>query len=252
MGVSVTPLDGQNVGLRLLGQTTVQPLSLNLSTGEVQSAYFSETDLEILQRFALRLFQVVPYSSRAAGAIGLLQRLCAVSPADESVLTLTATVASGVATLTAEVDFSPASLILTIPYSASGGVMPSSGGSSGGGGGTDSNLIQVEGYDLSPGILVWIDPATGIAEEASAADPAKMPCVGIVDSVVNASTISVRTGGAKTAMIGLTPGKIYFVGVGGLISISAPTTPGHIVQPIGFSMTSSILAMAPSTALTVR
>ena len=56
MAVSVTRIDGQNVGLRLLGQTSVSVLSLNLTSGVVTSPYLTTGDCTILQTFALRLF----------------------------------------------------------------------------------------------------------------------------------------------------------------------------------------------------
>lgn len=253
MAVSVTQIDGQNTGLRLLGQTSVAALSLNLATGEVASAYLPSETLPILQQFALRLFQTVPVSSRNAAAIGLMSRLCAVSPADASTVTLSATVSSGVATLVAEIPASPATIILTVPYAPSGGVMPSSGG--GGSGpptpGNDSNLIEVPGTGLGAGELVSIDGA-GSAQLADNTDPLHLPCVGIVDSVKDAATVVVRVSGIKTGLSGLTPGRIYFVGELGALALTPPIVPGTYVQPIGFSLSSSTLAVAPSTALAVR
>ena len=88
MSVSVTRIDGQNVGLRLLGQTSVQVMTLNLTTGDVDSQYLTTQDLQTLRQFAQRLLATVPVSARSAASIGLLSRLCAVSPADASTVTL--------------------------------------------------------------------------------------------------------------------------------------------------------------------
>ena len=254
MAVSVTQIDGQNTGLRLLGQTSASPLSLNLTTGEVTSAYLPSETLPILQQFALRLFQTVPASSRNAAAIGLMSRLCAVSPADASTVTLSATVSAGVATLVAEIPASPATIILTVPYAPSGGVMPSSGGGGGSGPptpGNDSNLIEVPGTGLGAGELVSLDGA-GSAQLADNTDQLHLPCVGIVDSVKDAATVIVRVAGIKTGLSGLTPGRIYFVGELGALALTPPIVPGTYIQPIGFSLSSSTLAVAPATALTVR
>jgi hypothetical protein len=254
MAVAITRLDGQNTGLRLLGQTGVNPLSLNLTTGEVTSAYLLPTDCLILQEFALTLFQIVPISARSAAALGLLSRLCAVSVADASVLTLSSTVSSGVATLIATVTASPAALVLTIPFAPSGGIMPSSGGGS-----TptppagDSNLVDVPGTGLAVGDLVYID-GSGDAQLSDCSDPITVtnPCVGIVESIVDPATVSVRTGGVKTGLAGLTPGRIYYLGLAGDLSLTPPVIAGYVVQPVGFSTGSSSLAVAPSTAIFVR
>lgn len=253
MAVNVTRIDGQNVGLRLLGQTTVQVMALNLTTGEVTSAYLTGDDKRTLTQFALRLLPTVPVSARTAAALGLTSRLIAVSAADASTVTLSASVATGVATLTASIAASPATLILTLPYTMTGGIMPSSGG--GGSGpptpGDDSNLVEVPGTGLGVGELVRVD-ASGDAQLADHNSAADMPCIGIVDSIKDAATIIVRVGGVKTGLSGLTPGRIYFVGELGALTLTPPSTPGTYVQAIGFSVSSSSFAVAPSTALSVR
>lgn len=253
MAVTVTRIDSQNVGLRLLGQTSVSPLSLDLTTGEVASDYLPVSDLPTLQQFALNLFQIVPKSSRSAAAIGLLSRLCAVSPADASTVSLAATVTAGVATLNASVTSSPASLILTTPFAMTGGVMPSSGGGSSPAPppSGDSNVVNVPGTGLGVGELVSID-STGNAQLADCSAASHVPCMGIVDSIVDGATISVRVSGVKTGLSGLTAGRIYFLGELGALELLPPTTPGYYVQPIGFALSSSTLAVAPSTALAVR
>jgi hypothetical protein len=253
MAVSVTRIDGQNVGLRLLGQTSVSVLSLNLTSGVVTSPYLTTGDCTILQTFALRLFQTVPVSARAAAAIGLLSRLCAVSPADASTVTLSASVAAGVATLTASIAASPASLIMTLPYAMSGGIMPSSGG---GGSGpptpsNDSNLVNVTvGEPLGVGQLVAT--TSGVALLTNPSDPTRMPCVGMVEAVVDALTVTVRVAGVKTGLSGLTPGRVYFAGTGGSSTLTPSSTPGDIVQAVGFSVSSSDFAVALSGVVTVR
>lgn len=256
MAVTATQLDGQNVGLRLQAQTSVQPLTLNLTTGAVTSPYLPAETCGLLQQFALSLFRVVPASSRAPGAIGLLSRLCAVSAADESVVTLSASVSVGVATLTATIDESPGSLILTTPYAQTGGVMPSSGGGSSptpppppSG---DTNLVTVSAFGIDVGTLVRIDPDSGDAEPADCRYEDFMPCVGIVESIVDATHVSVRIGGRYNGLDALQVGKIYYVGQSGELSPTPPIIGGQVVQAFGFALTETTLAVAPSTAITVR
>lgn len=251
MAVAITRLDGQNTGLRLLGQLSVNPLSLNLTTGEVTSAYLLPTDCVILQEFALTLFQIVPISGRSAAAIGLLSRLCAVSPADSSTVTLSASVAAGVATLTATVGASPAALVLTIPYSPSGGVMPSGGGGGSPGPGADSNLVEILlGEVMNPGDPVAID--SGLGYIAKAGTVGRMPAIGVIDSLVDPVTAKVRVAGVLTSGSGYTEGQVHFVTAAGTISTTPPSVSGELVQAIGFGIDSNTLAVAPSAAITIR
>jgi hypothetical protein len=254
MAVTVTQIDGQNTGLRLLAQTSVVPLTLDLTTGEVTSDYLTSGDCAILRQYALNLFQVVPKSARPAAAVGLLSRLCAVSPADASTITLTATVSLGVASLIATVASSPASLILTIPFSMAGGVMPgmpSSGTPTPPTPGADSNLVEVIlGDSLVPGQPIAM--VSGLARLARADDPALVPCVGIIDSLVNEGVAVVRVAGISSAVSGLSEGRVHFLSSTGTVVATPPTTPGHYVQALGFAISSSTFAVAPSTALSVR
>lgn len=257
MAVTVTQIDGQNVGLRLLAQTSVSALSLNLTTGVVTSTYLSAETCSILREFALKLFLTVPASARAGAAIGLLQRLCAVSPADASALTLNALVTGGVATLVATIASSPGTLILTTPYAQMGGVMFASGG----GGSTpspptpsgdDTNLLEVPCFQVPVGTIVRIDSDSGDAEPADCTDIDFMPAVGVVEEIVDATHAKVRIGGRFSGFSGLTPGKIYFVGEDGELTITPPIISGHIVQPFGFSLTETTIAVTPCTALSMR
>jgi hypothetical protein len=179
-----------------------------------------------------------------------------VSAADESVVTLSASVSVGVATLTATIDESPGSLILTTPYAQTGGVMPSSGGGSSptpppppSG---DTNLVTVSAFGIDVGTLVRIDPDSGDAEPADCRYEDFMPCVGIVESIVDATHVSVRIGGRYNGLDALQVGKIYYVGQSGELSPTPPIIGGQVVQAFGFALTETTLAVAPSTAITVR
>ncbi len=208
MAVTVTKLDGQNTGLRLLGQTSVSVLSLHLTSGEVTSDYLEDEDCLLLKQFALNLFKIVPVSARPASAIGLLNRLCAVSPADASVLTLTASVSTGIATLTASVAASPASLLLTIPFSASGGVMQgmvtTNASNGGGGGGGGDTLLFSSDEALNNGDVVARTP-TGKVRRADCTDPDRLPAIGLV-------TGRNEDGRYIVQVTGIAPAGLYFVG----------------------------------------
>lgn len=208
MSAVTTRLDGQNVGVRLLGQTSISVLSLHLTTGDVTSTFFTPADCAIFKQFATRLFAIVPVSARPASAIGLLSRLCAVSPADASTLTLTASVSAGVATLNASVLVSPASLILTMPYSADGGVLPgivTTNASSGGGGQPSGDTILVwSDEELEMGDAVARTP-TGRVRQADADDLTRLPAIGMV-------TGREEDGRYQVQVTGVAPPALYFAG----------------------------------------
>lgn len=123
MSITATRIDGQNIGLRIDSpDTSVDVLTVNLTTGLVTSDYLSTTDKQILQQAALDLFELVPLSERSTGALGFLQRLVSVAAADNSIVTPSAYVAGGAASLIVSVATTPANIVIHVPYSAEGTV----------------------------------------------------------------------------------------------------------------------------------
>lgn len=130
MAISVTRLDGQNVGLRLSGGSLTTPIfSVNLATGAVTSTVLSSTDCQNLRAAALALFNLVPLAER--NTITFLTRLVAVMTADGSTLSLTATIIGSVSTLVATVAGTPANLVVHLPYAPDGLVAWASAGPTG-------------------------------------------------------------------------------------------------------------------------
>ena len=255
MSVATTIIDGQNVGLRLLGQTSVSVLSLNLNTGDVSSDFVGAHDCEVLKLFALRLFAIVPKSSRAAGALGLLSRLVAVSPADASTLTLTASVTSGVATLVAAVAASPAALILTIPHSITGGIMPgivtTNASSGGGGGGAGSTFTALSDDALSIGDAVSRIWTTGKVRKADARYEDRMPAVGLVIEQKGPREYVMQVSGVAPQGLYFSGSETtLFVGEEGRL-VNRPTDLKY-VQTFGFWLTSSTFTLHINPTLLVR
>jgi hypothetical protein len=255
MPVSSVRIDGQNVGLRLLGQTSVTLLSLNLTTGDVESEYLTASDCETLQNFALRLFEIVPRTARTAGALGLASRLVAVSPADGSTLTLSASVSLGIARYIATVGSSPAALIMSIPHSITGGIMPglvttnaSSGG--GGGGGTDSVELPFSGT-VDVGEAVYRVPETGRVAIADPSDPEKMPAVGIVTEIKTGGRCVVQFAGPVTGIYSAEEAETtLFVGIDGRLS---PSLLGiQRVQTMGYFISPNTLVLHVNPSVLVR
>jgi len=137
MAITATRLDGQNVGLRLSGGTTVADvLTVNVSSGASTSAYLKAVDLIVITAAAKKLFDLVPLAERST--VTFLARLITVSPADDASLTLTAVAGVGTITLRATVGVSPASIIIHVPYSTGGLIAWGIGAGSGGGGAVNS------------------------------------------------------------------------------------------------------------------
>lgn len=153
MAISETTLSTHNnYGLRLTAPDLfVDVLTLDLSTGDCTSAYFPAKVLEDLKRGALNIFQIVPYAERSAGAVNLLSRLLTITVADDATLTLSAVVVGDAATLRASVNAAPASLLLHVPYSSTGGLAFSVGSEASGGGGGGVNAVTATAPIASSG-----------------------------------------------------------------------------------------------------
>lgn len=119
MAVNITRLDGQNVGVRLDGGTLTFPVfSVDLTSGTVTSSVLSLNDCFSVRAGVLNLFDLVPLAERST--LTFLTRLVAVTVADSSTLTLTASIVGGVSTLVATVAVAPASIVVHLPYTPDG------------------------------------------------------------------------------------------------------------------------------------
>lgn len=89
---------------------------------------------------------------------------------------------------------------------------------------------------VQPGDPVYQTGADAV-DKADASDSGKMPCAGIVESKPSTtSCYIVSAGKVENSSWGLDPGKTYFVGVSGVVLASGlPTTPGSIIQEIGYA-----------------
>lgn len=130
MAITAVRLDGQNIGFRTTGADAVSVISLNISTGALASAYATEEDLRALAPAVSELFALVPSASRAANALGMLQKLAVVSSSGSATVALTATNVGSVYTLVATPS-GASFLVAHLPFSAGEGLgWASSGGGS--------------------------------------------------------------------------------------------------------------------------
>lgn len=179
MAITALRLDGQTLGFQTTGGDAISVLSLNISTGAVASAYLTDEDIRNLAPAVSELFTLVPSVSRAANALGMLQRLITVASAGSATVALTATNVGSVYTLVATPS-GASFLIAHLPFSADGNLAwaTGTGGSSitlplslaNGGTGTDlsaaSGLVGVSGGSASTSPLVSAQRTVG-AEAAN-------------------------------------------------------------------------------------
>lgn len=121
MAITSLRLDGQNIGFQTTGADAVSVLSLNISTGAVASAYLTDVDTRNLAPAVAELFALVPNGSRAANALGMLQKLAVVSSAGSATVALSATNVGSVYTLVATPS-AASFLVAHLPYSAGEGL----------------------------------------------------------------------------------------------------------------------------------
>ena len=122
MAITVSRLDGQTLGFSLTApDTTADVLSLDIVSGALTSAYLSDIELRNLVPAVEALFALVPSAQRAAGALGMLQRLVTLAPAAAATLSQSAVNTAGtVYALRATISAAPSQFIAHLPFSVDG------------------------------------------------------------------------------------------------------------------------------------
>lgn len=122
MAITVSRLDGQTLGFALTApNSTADVLSLDIVSGALTSAYLSDLELLNLKPAVDALFSLVPSAQRAAGALGMLQRLVTVAPAAAASLSQAAVNTAGtVYALRVTTSAQPTQFIVHLPFSADG------------------------------------------------------------------------------------------------------------------------------------
>lgn len=258
MAITPTRLDGQNVGLRLTGgSTVVNVFTVNLTTGEATSAYLTSVDLSIVQSAAVALFQTVPVAERST--VTFLTRLVTVAPADDNTITLSISTAGSLATLVATESATPANLVIHVQHSIGGYVAWGVGFATGAAPPPSSSDKTFSANCLAGdavGACVYISGASvaGVPQvtTCSPADETKMPAVGIIVSKAAATDCTVQ----RFAIADLTgsgvafvPASRAFVGFAGL-PVTTPPLPG--ASPSGYVMLQTVGVATEAAALEVK
>lgn len=109
---------------------------------------------------------------------------------------------------------------------------------------------------LASGDLVnlWDDGGTLKARKADADDATK-PAHGFVSAAVSSAataTVRVTRGSINTDASGLTPGaRLYLSTAGGLVTETAPSASGNLVQPIGVALSATSYVFAPDLSYVI-
>lgn len=112
-------------------------------------------------------------------------------------------------------------------------------------GGTSGSVSGI--YSCPAGVAVtdavYLSGA-GAVDKADSDDASKQPLIGIVTAKPTATTCVVTNYGEANVFVGLVVGATYYLGtVPGTITTAAPSTPGNIVQRIGFAKSTTTLVV---------
>lgn len=259
MAITATRLDGQNVGLRLTGgSTVVNVFTVNLVTGEATSAYLTSVDLSIIQSAAVALFQSVPAGERATTTF--LTRLATVAPADNNAITLSISTAGDLATLVATEAATPANLVIHVQHSISGYVAWGIGFGTGGGPPPPASSDKTFSANClagdAVGACVYVTGASvGGVIQVGTCDPAneiKMPAIGIITAKSSATDCTVQrfaVADLTGSGVAFVPASRAFVGFTGL-PVTTPPTPG--ASPSGYVMLQTVGVATEAAALEVK
>jgi hypothetical protein len=128
-----------------------------------------------------------------------------------------------------------------------------------GGGGAIVVSGSVGTYDcdasIAIGDVVYLsDLINGnIIDKADADDAIKQPLIGVVDSKPSVVQAIVKYSGEITGLSGLIPGSTYYLDiVPGKFTVDAPSSPGSIVQKVGFAKNSTTLVVLIDRDYTVN
>lgn len=125
------------------------------------------------------------------------------------------------------------------------------GGGGGGGGGGVSAVVGNASEAIGVNKLVNIFDAGGgtfAVQLADASDPTK-PAMGFVNAAVAmGDPATVQFSGLNAGQSGLTPGPVYLDAAGGTTS-TAPSTPGELLQPVGFATSAAQLYFNPQSSI---
>lgn len=102
------------------------------------------------------------------------------------------------------------------------------------------------------GDLVYVMAGNRVVKKADVLDYYGMPAIGIILTKPTTATAQVQISGLVRGLYtGLSPGRLYFVGLDGRPNMAPPTGPARrFVQPIGTAVDTNVLFLQPNTLMT--
>lgn len=119
----------------------------------------------------------------------------------------------------------------------------------GGTGGATSSVKLIAGEALSANDLVYQSKVDGKVYKASNDDDDKVDVLGFARkaALINAS-VEIVTGGVLKGFTGLSVGTLYYLGLNGAITTTAPSTNGSWVVSVGMAVSATELVINPVAA----
>lgn len=120
-----------------------------------------------------------------------------------------------------------------------------------GGGGTVDKVTQ-NAHGFALGDVLYIN-LSGVYVKALASAANTAEVVGMVSRVVDVNNFEITLNGEVSGLSGLTVGEVYFLSPSsqGGITITEPSTVGHVSLPIGVASSASTLYVAPKRGVVV-
>ena len=117
--------------------------------------------------------------------------------------------------------------------------------------GTDTGAVTAS-ENLSAGDFVNIWNSTGAkVRKADATTAGKRAHGFVLASVTSGNTATVYFEGTNTAVTGQTPGEVFLSTTAGLSTATAPSSPGNVVQRIGFAISATAINFQAGEAITL-
>lgn len=120
-------------------------------------------------------------------------------------------------------------------------------------GGTNANtaILTAKEAIVLPGRFVYFHGPAGGIKRATNANPLKQALGYVLQSASIDEEVTVYFEGINTGLVGLLPGKHYYLGANGGVTGIRPTEPGLVVQSLGVAIKPNALVFRPGEGAVV-
>ena len=244
MAIEARPINGSVLAFKTTAPSTAVTLcQIDLATGRVDSAYFSEEQKFAVRENAAPLLAVIDPEDRELASPGIMARLLPVSSLDAGVAAITTIVEGGVAIATVPVA-GTRYFAVQVPHSIFGGLgfSPAEGTGDEPVVSADNSFKTTSPETLQPGMLVVKNRSGPGVVRANANDVSRMPAVGMVAEVKDDGTIIVQTSGPVVNRFVATGELVLFAGGDGYPTPNITSNVTY-VQTVGVWATTNTLIL---------